>query len=483
MGSNPSDRPTSAPPCFVSLIVLECIALSISLSLTTTPLFLYTQPWKTLCGFPPTRHEVTLLIPNGSWRPDTVITDSYGNEYFVLLDVENKMRSYEAIFGDLEGNRLVCVKRHLKKAFWKDGFYFCTYRPNYKGQRALRERDRDNKRVYPHSYIRLEPLKGRFYYAFFDDQQETGRTRLYAENQWLGMMMVCCTPIMRWGRFTGRFKKKDNSTQIFVDQWRNSVKVLPGQDVLAALCLAYIFDKCQSQPMVAVMGRESDDEYESEGSIDSNEEYDYEDDNYYRDHPEERGGGDGMRFENMPDSSQRDEEFDEEYYAEDEYDAYNDGKPYDRREDPSNPFAAARAAKAREVTANGGDPHDSFAGDQAYDPNDPNNAAYDPNYAYDPNDSNGAAYAGDPNDASQAYDPNNAYDPNDPYNQGGQPTYGEEPYQQQQPYDDPYNPQNQQFAAEGDNVYDQDPYQQQYQETDPSSQPRSNDPQNPPEIL
>ena len=260
---------------------------------------------------------MTLLIPNGAWRPDTVITDSDGNEYFVMLDVENKMRSYEAIFGDLEGNRLVCVKRHLKKAFWKDGFYFCTYRPNYNGQKALRERDRDNKRVYPHSYVRLDPLKGRFYYSFFDDQQELQRTRLYAENQWLGMMMVCCTPLMRWGRFTGRFKKKDNSTHVFVDQWRNSVRVMPGQDVLAALCLAYIFDKCQSQPMVAVMGRESDDEYESDGgSIDSNEEYDYEsDNNYYQDHPDDKKGD--VKFENMPDISQR-EDFEEEYFAETE---------------------------------------------------------------------------------------------------------------------------------------------------------------------
>jgi hypothetical protein len=286
---------------------------------------------------------VTLLIPNGAWRPDTVITDSNGNEYFVVLDVENKMRSYEAIFGDLEGNRLICVKRHLKKAFWKDGFYFCTYRPNYKGQRALRERDRDNKRVYPHSYVRLDPLKGRFYYAFFDDQQDLGRTRLYAENQWLGMMMVCCTPLMRWGRFTGRFKKKDNSTQIFVDQWRNSVRVLPGQDVLASLCLAYIFDKCQSQPMVAVMGRESDDEYESDdGSVDIDAEYDHEEDNnYYQDHPERLSSPKegAISFENMPDSSQR--EFDD-YLAEDEgefygnqtpkagmvpHDPYTDGKP------------------------------------------------------------------------------------------------------------------------------------------------------------
>lgn len=312
----------------------------------------HAQPWKTLCGFPPTRHEVTLLIPNKAWRPDTVITDSDGNEYFVLLDVENKMRSYEAIFGDLEGNRLVCIKRHLKKAFWKDGFYFCTYRPNYKGQRALRERDRDNKRVYPHSYVRLEPLKGRFYYYFFDDQQELGRTRLYAENQWLGMMMVCCTPFLRCARFTCRFKKKDNSTHVFVDQWRNSVKILPGQDVLASLCMAYIFDKCQSQPMVAVMGRESDDEYESEGSIDSNEEeeeYEYAaEDNYYRDHPtgtDADGNKAQMRFDNMPDSSNRDD-FDEEYFAEEEYDYEEDhhkrstraGMPvnYENDGDPNN---------------------------------------------------------------------------------------------------------------------------------------------------
>jgi hypothetical protein len=250
------------------------------------------------------------------WRPDTVITDTDGNEYFVLLDIDNKMRSYEAIFGDLEGNRLVCIKRHLKKAFWKDGYYFCTYRPNYPGQKALRERDMDNKRVYPHSYLRMEPLKGRFYYSFFDDQQELGRTRLYAENQWMGFMMVCCTPLMRCGRFTGLFRKKDNSKQLFVDQWKNSVKILPGQDVLASLCIAYIFDKCQSQPMVAVVGRESDDEYESAGSIASGEEYEYEgEENYYQDHPDENDGR--VKFENMPDMSQR-EDFDEEYFAETE---------------------------------------------------------------------------------------------------------------------------------------------------------------------
>ena len=36
------------------------------------------------------------------------------------LDQIQEMRSYEAIFGDLEGRRLVCIKRHLIKAFWRD---------------------------------------------------------------------------------------------------------------------------------------------------------------------------------------------------------------------------------------------------------------------------------------------------------------------------------------------------------------------------
>ena len=81
-----------------------------------SPLFL-AKPWKTLCGFPPNGETITLRVPNGLWRPDTVVTDYEGTEMFVLLDQVQQMRSYEAIFGDLDGRRLVCIKRHIIQAF------------------------------------------------------------------------------------------------------------------------------------------------------------------------------------------------------------------------------------------------------------------------------------------------------------------------------------------------------------------------------
>ena len=169
------------------------------------------------------------------------------------------MRTYEAVFADLDGRRMVCVKRHILKPFWKDGFYFCTYRPNFRGQKPYGERDVDDKKIYPHSYLELNPLKGRFLYRFVDQDRQFTRARLSADNPWLGFMMGCCTCCMRCGRFTGKFKKLDQSTQVFVDQWRNTVKVAPNNDLLAALCMAYVFDKCQNQPMVAMIGGEEED--------------------------------------------------------------------------------------------------------------------------------------------------------------------------------------------------------------------------------
>lgn len=231
------------------------------------------------------------MVPNAAWRPDTVITDVDGNEMYVLLDQENKMRSYQAVFGDLEGRRLVCVKRHLTKAFWKDGYYFCTYRPNYPNQRPLKDRDLDNKKIYPFSYLELEPMKGRFYYKYFDDDQQLGPTRLFAENPWLGFMMVCCSPVLRCSRFSTRFKKTSRKTHIHVDQWRNIVSVKPGSDLLAALCMAYVFDRCQASPMVTVVGRDEDDEYEdSDESLESISSHDDDDDSddYYNDDDDDK---------------------------------------------------------------------------------------------------------------------------------------------------------------------------------------------------
>jgi hypothetical protein len=230
------------------------------------------KPWKTLCGFPPTSAPITLRLPNGSWRPDTVITDYEGNEMFVLLDQANQMRSYEAVFGDLDGRRLVCVKRHLQRAFWRDGYYFCTYRPNYAGQRPLTEHDVDNKKLYPFSYLQVSPLKGRFFYRLFNADEELDPPRMKAENPWLGFMSVCCTPAVRCGNWTGEFKKtRSSQSMIYVDQWKNVVDVGPGNDLLSALCMAYVFDRVQCQPLVTVVG-ERDNELEGDDeSIDSAE--------------------------------------------------------------------------------------------------------------------------------------------------------------------------------------------------------------------
>jgi hypothetical protein len=205
-----------------------------------------------------------------------VITDYDGNEMFVLLDQDNGMRSYEAVFGDLDGRRLVCVKRHLQRAFWRDGFYFCTYKPNYAGQRPLTEHDVDNKKLYPFSYLQVSPLKGRFFYRLFNADEELDAPKMKAENQWLGFMSVCCTPAVRCGNWTAEFKKaRSDKAMIYVDQWKNVVDVGPGNDLLSALCMAYVFDRVQCQPLVTVMGeRDSELEGDDDDSSSSSEETD-----------------------------------------------------------------------------------------------------------------------------------------------------------------------------------------------------------------
>lgn len=211
-----------------------------------------------------------MRVPNGAWRPDTVITDKDGNEIYVLLDQTNEMRSYEAIFGDLEGRKLCCVKRHVRKAFWRDGFYICTYRPNFAGQRPLKERDVDNKKLFPFSYLEITPMKGSFSYKYFDNTDELDPPRLIAENSWLGFMNVCCTPLIRCGKWSAAFRRtrgpqKLFKSDVYVDQWTNTVTAGPNQDLLASLCLAYIFDRVQCQPMITGFGLD-DDEYDEQGA-------------------------------------------------------------------------------------------------------------------------------------------------------------------------------------------------------------------------
>merc|ERR1712238_566107 len=95
---------------------------------------------------------------------------------------------------------------------------------------------------------------------------------LIGDNPWLGFMMVCCTPFIRCGKWTMKYRKPNSrKTLIAIDQWKNLVECHVGQDMLASLCMAYALDKSQCQPMVTVIGA-MDPEYEDmdDGSLDSN---------------------------------------------------------------------------------------------------------------------------------------------------------------------------------------------------------------------
>lgn len=73
-----------------------------------------------MAGLPPTKELIALKIPYGAWEPDTLITDTYGNPIFSVLDVQHHaMGAFEAIFGDENGHKLCYVKRRLITKHWK----------------------------------------------------------------------------------------------------------------------------------------------------------------------------------------------------------------------------------------------------------------------------------------------------------------------------------------------------------------------------
>lgn len=236
------------------------------------------MPYRTLCGFPTNDSPVSLLVPNKEWRADTVMCDNEGTEWFVLMECDTSMRSYEAIFGDMHGHKLVCVRRKMMKKVWADGFYICTYKPNFPNQPPLYERDCNNKKIYPFSYLDVNQQKGKFAYKFYEyeegEMKLEERPKLIAQNGWLGFMTIWCTPMTRLGKWTTEFRRPNTrETKILIDQWKNLVEVQPGQDVLAGLCMAYIFDVCQRQPFVTLMGKQ-DPEYDvpDDASLGSDEE-------------------------------------------------------------------------------------------------------------------------------------------------------------------------------------------------------------------
>lgn len=228
-----------------------------------------------MAGLPPTRELIGLKIPYGAWEPDTLITDTFGNPIFSVLDVQHHaMGSYEAIFGDENGHKLCYIKRRLITKYWKDGWDFCTYKPNFPGQPKYKERDMYGKSVYPFSFLQIHPLKCRYEYCVHQEDLEGMDTQLEAMHGWLGSMTVCCTPMVRLGKWQVDFHRPGaGDPEINIDQSKNLLEVERGNDLLAALCIAYAFDKALCQPLVTIIGyQEKEHPDDDDDSLESYEE-------------------------------------------------------------------------------------------------------------------------------------------------------------------------------------------------------------------
>lgn len=209
-----------------------------------------------MASLPPTKELIGLKIPYGAWEPDTLITDTFGNPIFSVLDVQHHaMGAYEAIFGDENGHKLCYIKRRLITKTWLDGWDFCTYSPNFPGQPKYKERDMYGKSVYPFSFLSIRPMKCRYAYSIHNEDMEKMNTHLEAMHGWLGSMIVCCTPMVRFGKWQLDFHRPGaGDPEINIDQSKNLLEVERGNDLLAALCIAYAFDKALCQPMVTIVG-------------------------------------------------------------------------------------------------------------------------------------------------------------------------------------------------------------------------------------
>lgn len=228
-----------------------------------------------MADLPPTRELIGLKLPFGAWEPDTLITDTYGNPIFSVLDVQHQaMGAFEAIFGDENGHKLCYVKRRLITKPALDGWDFCTYAPNFPDQPKYKERDMYGKSVYPFSFLSIRPMKCRYAYSVHNEDMERVDTLLEAMHGWLGTMTVCCTPMVRFGKWQLDFHRPGaGDPEINIDQSKNLLEVERGNDLLAALCIAYAFDKALCQPMVTIVGY-AEKEHVDDDDDDSLEDFD-----------------------------------------------------------------------------------------------------------------------------------------------------------------------------------------------------------------
>ena len=122
--------------------------------------------------------------------------------------------------------------------------------------------------VYPYSYLEIHPTKSYYSYSIHQHNMQDMDIMLEAMQSWIGATTICCTPFTRLGKWSLEFHRPGNSrTQVRIDQQTNITEIQPGNDVLAALCISYAFDKALCQPMVTIIGYQ---ETEYRGDKDNN---------------------------------------------------------------------------------------------------------------------------------------------------------------------------------------------------------------------
>lgn len=125
--------------------------------------------------------------------------------------------------------------------------------------------------VYPFAFLQIRPLKCRYSYSVHDENLDGMETHLEAMHGWLGSMTVCCTPMVRLGKWQVDFHRPGSGEpEINIDQSKNLLEVERGNDLLAALCISYAFDKALCQPLVTIVGyQEKEHMDDDDDSLDS----------------------------------------------------------------------------------------------------------------------------------------------------------------------------------------------------------------------
>lgn len=98
---------------------------------------------------------------------------------------------------------------------------------------------------------------------------------LEAHHGWLGSMTICCTPLVRFGKWQIDFHRPGaGDPELNIDQSKNLLEVERGNDLLAALCIAYAFDKALCQPLVTIIGYQEKEHMDDDDSLEDEDFYD-----------------------------------------------------------------------------------------------------------------------------------------------------------------------------------------------------------------